>query len=820
MRLKQILRSLAKMPLFTSVAVLTLAIGIGANTAIFSVIEGVLLKPLPYPRSDELVVLDHAAPGINLPRTGAAPFLYFTYREDGRVFEDVGLVNSGTASVTGLAEPEEVRTLFVTDAILPMLGVQPALGRLFSRADDAPGGPDTVVLSGGYWRAKFGADRSAIGRLLMVDGKPREIIGVLPDTFRFLDRNASIVIPFRLDRSKVFLGQFSFTGIARLKPGVTIAQANADVARMIPISLTRFPPFPGGNVKMFEEVRLRPNIRSLKDDLVGDMRKVLWVLMATIGTVLLIACANVANLLLVRAESRQQELAIRAALGAGAKRIARELLVESVALGVIGGIVGLALAFGALRLLVALAPGNLPRVADIGVDVTVLLFTLALSVMAGLLFGAIPVFKFAGARVASALRGGGRTGTAGRERHRARNMLVVTQVALALVLLVSSGLMIRTFQALKQINPGFVRPAEVQTFRLSIPESQVKDDAAVIRMHQSIMDKVAALPGVTSIALASTVTMSGQGWHDPIYAQDRVYAESEVPPIRLFKFVSPGYMKTMGGSFVAGRDFTWADAYELQPVAMVSDALARELWGSPAAAVGKRIRPYANGAWREVVGVVSDMRDNGLNEKSPPSVYWPLLMTDFFIGPEARNTTQRNLTYVVRSTRTGSSGFTEELGRVVWSINSNLPLAAVRTLGDIYDASLARTSFTLVILGIAGAMALLLGVAGIYGVISYSVSQRRREIGIRIALGAQTETVTRMFVRHGLTLAVVGVAIGLAAAFGIMRVMSSLLFEVSPSDPLTYAAVSLMLTAAIVLASYVPARRATAVDPIEALRTE
>ena len=372
MRLNQILRSLAKMPLFTSVAVLTLAIGIGANTAIFSVIEGVLLKPLPYPRSDELVVLDHTLPGINLPRAGAAPFLYFTYREDGQVFQDVGLVNSGTVGVTGLAEPEEVRTLFVTDGILPMLGVQPALGRLFSRADDTPGGTETVVLSAGYWRSKFGADRAAIGRMLMVDGRPREIIGVLPDTFRFLDQSVSLVLPYRFDRSKVFLGQFSFTGIARLKPGTTIAQASADVARMIPISLTRFPPFPGGNIKMFEEARLTPSIRSLKDDLVGDVQKVLWVLMGTIGMVLLIACANVANLLLVRAESRQQELAIRAALGAGANRIARELLLESVTLGILGGVVGLALAFGALKLLVALAPGNLPRIADITVDIPVL----------------------------------------------------------------------------------------------------------------------------------------------------------------------------------------------------------------------------------------------------------------------------------------------------------------------------------------------------------------------------------------------------------------------------------------------------------------
>jgi putative ABC transport system permease protein len=820
MRLNQVLRRLARMPLFTSIAVLTLALGIGANAAVFSVIEGVLLKPLPYARSDELVALDHSAPGVNLPRAGAAPFLYFTYREEGRVFQDVGLWNPGTVSVTGLAEPEEVRTLFVTDGILPMLGVQPMLGRVFTRTDDSPDSAETVVLTSGYWRSKFGGDNSAIGRTLMVDSRPREIIGVLPDRFRFLDRNVSIVLPFRFDRSKVTLGQFSFRAIARLKAGATIDHASADVARMIPMSLTRFPPPRGANVKMFAEVGLGPAVRSLKDELVGDVKTVLWVLMGTIGMVFLIACANVTNLLLVRAESRQQELAIRAALGAGSGRIARELMLESAALGVMGGILGLGLAFGALRLLVALAPGNLPRLEGIGVDLPVLIFTLTLSVVAGLLFGSIPAFKYARAQLGTALRGGGRTSSASRERHRTRNTLVVAQVALALVLLVSSGLMIRTFQALRDVHPGFVRPGEVLTLRLVIPGSQIKEEVAVARMHQAIMDKIAALPGVTSIAVASTVTMSGQGWHDPLFAQDRTYTESQVPPLRLFKVVSPGYMKTMGGSLVAGRDFTWADVYAMRPVAMVSETLARELWGQPSAAIGKRIRPYPNGVWREVVGVVSDMRDDGLYQKASSAAYWPLLTVDFSTTPENRPAVQRGLTYVIRSNRTGSAGFLGEVGQAVWSINANLPLAGVRTLEEIYDASLARTSFTLVMLGIAGGMALLLGVAGIYGVISYSVSQRTREIGIRIALGAQATAVRRMFVGHGLMLAGVGVAIGLTAAFGIMRLMSSLLFEVSAVDPLTYAMVSLTLLAATVLASYVPAVRATAVDPLQALRAE
>jgi putative ABC transport system permease protein len=400
-------------------------------------------------------------------------------------------------------------------------------------------------------------------------------------------------------------------------------------------------------------------------------------------------------------------------------------------------------------------------------------------------------------------------------------MLVVAQVALALVLLVSSGLMIRTFQAILEVDPGFVRPQDVQTFRLSIPASQVKDEAAVARAHQAIVDRIATVPGVESIAIASTTTMSGDGWHDPLFAQDRTYGASEVPPMRMFKFVSPHYMRTLGGQVVAGRDFTWADIHERRPVAMVSANLARELWGGPGQALGKRIRPYLKGEWREVVGVVTDTRDHGLTEKAPSVAYWPLAMTNF-LPREIQDThfVQRGGSYLIRSTRTGSDGFVKELGQAVWAINPNLPLASVRSLDEIYDASMARTSFTLVMLGIAGGMALLLGVAGIYAVISYSVAQRRREIGIRIALGAQPRAVTRLFVGHGLLLAAIGVGIGLVVAVGVTRVMATLLFEIDPIDPLTYAAVSLALVAATLLACYVPALRATRVDPIGALRAD
>ena len=808
------------MPLFTGMAVLTLALGIGANTAIFSVVSGVVLKPLPYPRSDELVVLDLAAPGFDIPRAGTAPFLYFTYREDGRAFQDVAMWSTGTVSVTGIAQPDEVPALFTTDGLLPILGVQPMLGRVFSRADDAPGGAETVVLTAGYWRAKLGGDRAALGRTVILDGRPREIIGVLPDSFRFLDREVSLLVPLRLDRSKVVVGQFSYLALARLKPGQTIDGASADVARLIPIGLRKFPLFPGATLAMFEKARFTPQIRLLKDDLVGDVREALWVLMGTIAIVLLIACANVANLLLVRAESRQQELAVKAALGASSGRIVRELLMESLTLATLGGVVGLGVAVAAVRLLVFLEPGNLPRLQDIRIDLPVLAFAVLLSLVSGLLFGLVPALKQAGAQLATTLRAGGRTASASRDRERARNVLVVAQVALALVLLVGSGLLIRTFKAITDVHPGFTRPGDVQTLRLAIPEAQVTDEGAVARMHQTIRDRLAAVPGVTSVAVASTVTMSGQGWHDPLFAEDRVYGASEVPPIRMFKFVSPGYMQTLGGSIVAGRDFTWTDTHERRPVAMVSANLARELWGGPAQAIGKRVRPYTKGVWREVVGVVSDTRDHGVTEKAPAVAYWPIAMTDFLPSSDGPAFVLRSASYLVRSERTGADGFVRELEQAVWSVNPNLPLASVRTLQEIYAASMARTSFTLVMLGIAGGMALLLGVAGIYGVISYAVSQRRREIGIRVALGAEPRAVTRLFVGHGLILAAIGVAIGLAGAIGVARLMTSLLFDVSPLDPATYVLVSLTLFAATALACYVPAVRASRVDPIGALRAD
>ncbi|MBI1789509.1 MAG: ABC transporter permease [Acidobacteria bacterium] len=815
--MKHILRRLLRAPLFTGVILLTLAIGIGANTAVFSVIQGVLLKPLPYPHPGELVSVVHTAPGINVKELPVSPSCYFIYREEGRAFQDIALWTSDTVGVTGLAEPEQVPALDVTDGLLGILGVKPVLGRSFTRQDDTPGSPETVILSNGYWRRKFAGDPAIVGRTLTVDGKAREIIGVLPPTFRLGSRAPALLLPFQFDRAKLTLGNFSFQSVARLKPGATLAQAAAGIVRMIPIVNATFAPPGGASLSMFEAARLGPSLRPLKQDVIGDIGSVLWLLMGAIGIVLLIACANVANLLLVRAEGRQHELAIRAALGAGWTRIARELLFESVTLGLLGGALGVAVAYGALRALAAIAPANLPRLDEIGLDPTVLLFALAVSLLSGGFFGLIPVLKFGGPRVSGSIRHGGRTLSPSRERHRARSALVVVQVALALVLLAGAGLMIRTFQAMRQVQPGFTRPQEVQTLTISIPSAQVKDAEPVFRMEEAILRKIERIPGVTRASFASVVPMDGASSFDPVFAEDHPPSQGKVPPIRRYKFAAPGFLQTIGNPLVAGRDFTWSEIYNHVPVAIVTENLAREYWRDPAAAIGKRIRQSLSGPYREIVGVAGNERDNGVERPAPTTVYWPILARDFW---GQKTMVRRTVTYVVRSPRAGSQSFLNEIRQAVWSVNSDLPLAGVKTLEEIYRQSMARTAFALVMLAIAGAMALLLGIVGIYGVISYSVSQRTREIGIRMALGAQRPALTGMFVRHGLKLAAIGLVFGLAAAFALTRGMSALLFGISPADPVTYFGVSLGLTIAAALASYLPSRRASAVDPVEALRAE
>ncbi len=810
-------RRLLHTPVFSITAVATLAIGIGANALIFSVVNGVLLKPLPFAEPDGLVGVWHTAPGLGWDTVNQGPATYLLYREEGRVFEDIGIWDDTSVSITGLAEPERVEALLVTDGTLPVLRVVPRLGRRFTPEDDSPGTPETVMLTDAYWQRAFGGAPDAVGRVLVVDGRPREIIGVLPATFQLLSNHPAVLLPMRINRAEVFVGNFSYQALARLKPGATIEQANADIARLIPSLPDRFPMPPGFTWEMFQGARFGPLVRPLAEDAVGDVGRVLWILFGTVGIVLLIACANVANLFLVRAEGRQQELAIHTALGAGWSRLAGGLLSESLLLGLAGGALGLALAAGGLRLLVAIEPGRLPRLEDVAIDPIVVLFTVAVSVAGGLLFGMIPVLKYAKPQLSTALKEGGRGSSDGRERHRARNGLVVAQVALALVLLVGSGLMVRTFLALRHLDPGFTRPEEVLTFRVSIPSAVAEDPAEAALMHEQIARRLEAIPGVSSVGPTSSVTMDGWDSNDPIFVEEFPTLDGQIPKLRRFKWVAEGYFETMGNPIVAGRSITWADVHSRANVAVVSEHLAREYWPDPAQAIGKRIRTTPNDPWREIVGVAGAERDDGVTEPAPTIVYWPMALEHFW-EPGLR--VQRNMAYAVRSPRLAAPTFLQEIQQAVWSVNPNLPVANVRTLQQLLDRSLARASFALVMLGVAAAVALVLGLVGIYGVIAYIVTQRTREIGIRMALGARQEDVRRLFLRHGLLLTGVGLAAGLVVSVALMRLMSALLFGVSPVDPLTYAAVSVGLAAVALLASYLPARRAAGVDPAVALRAE
>jgi predicted permease len=821
--LKHVFRRLWRAPGFAITVVLTLAIGIGANTAVFSVLNSVLIRPLSYPEPQQLIAMRFDAPGA----PGLTDFrdelrmsasMYLTFAAHNRSFQSMGVWLPGTASITGIAQPERVNTALITDGVLQTLEVPAAAGQWLTAADQDPHGARRVMLGYGYWQRRFGGDPGVVGRTINVDSESRVIAGVMPRGFKVVSYDFDLLVPLAFDPVKEGLAGFAYHGIGRLRPGVTISQADADVSRLLNVWMDSWTNGPGTDPHWYETWKITPAFQPLKEQVVGGVGNVLWVVMATIGIVMLIACTNVANLLLVRADGRQQELAVRSALGAGRWRIARELLLESVTLGLLGGAVGVGVAYAGLRLLIAIGPENLPRLSEISLDGQSLTFTLVISVLSGLLFGIIPVLRYAPSRQAVPLIGAMRTASISRERQRGRNFLVVAQVAMALVLLISAVLMIRTFRAMRNVDPGFSDPTSLQVMRISIPETLVRDPQTVTRIQNSIQDKLAGIPGVSSAGFAVSVPMSGAepNW-DGIYLEGKNY-EGEEPPLRLFNYVSPGYFHTAGTRFVAGQDFAWSDIYSLRPVAILSESLARELWGSPSAAIGKRFREFPSMPWHEVVGVVQDVRENGVNQSSPATVYWPSMMANLY-GPGPIDV-RRTAYFALRSSRAGTQTFFNEMQRAVWSVNANLPVASISTMQDIYSQSMARTSFTLVMLAIAGTMALALGILGIYGVISYAVSQRTREIGIRMALGANKSELLWMFVRSALVLTGVGTAVGLGAAAALMRLMRTLLFGISPLDPVTFTVVPVVLVAAAVVASYVPARRTAAIDPVDALRSE
>ena len=813
------LRRLRNSPGFAMTVILTLAIGIGANTAVFSVVNSILIKPLPYPEPEQLVALNLNAPGA----PGLADFrdglrlsasMYLTFAEHNRTFQSVGVWLPATANVTGLSQPEQVNTALVSDGVLQTFAAPPAAGRWLDVTDQDPRGAKRVMLGYGYWQRRFGGDRSVIGRTIELDSQPREIVGVMPRGFRVLNYDFDLLVPLAFDQHNQIAAGFAYRGIARLKPGVSIATAHTDVARLLNVWMASWRNCPKCDTYFYRTWQISPALRPMKDEVLAGVSGALWVVMSTIGVVMLIACTNIANLLLVRADSRQQELAVRAALGAGRGRIVRELLVESMLLGILGGAGGTAVAAAGLRLLSAIGPSNLPRLSEVKLDGWSLAFTLALSLFSGLFFGSIPALKYARMRALVTLRSGGRTASLSRERQRGRSVLVIAQVAMALVLLVSAVLMIRTFAALRNVDPGFSDRSHLQTLRIAIPPSLIGDPVMVTHLQNSIVDKLAAIPGVTSVGFASAMPLQQiePSWDD-LFFQGKTYNNHEAP-MRLYNYVSPGYFHTAGTNFIAGRDFTWSDTYGKRPVGILSENLARECCGSAQAAIGQHFREYDSMPWHEVIGVVEDVRMNGVGDPAPATAYWPVLASDPSFDPA------RAATFAVHSSRAGTREFIGEVQQAVWSVNANLPVANIRTMEDIYGQSMARTSFTLAMLAIAGLMALALGILGIYGVISYTVSQRTREIGIRLALGAQRASLRWMFVRSALVLTGAGIALGLGAAAVLTQLMKALLFGIRPLDPVTFVAVPLVLLAAAVLASYLPTARAAAVNPVDALKAE
>ncbi len=811
------LRALFRQPRFTVMCVATLALGIGGNTAVFSVVNGVLLQPLAFEDPDRLVAVWNTAPGMGAELLAQSPAIHYSYRESSTTLVDIGMWDPRPVTVTGFEEPEQVAGIGVTEGLLELMGIRPRIGRLFTAADDSPGAPETVLVSHGYWQRRLGAAAGVIGSTLVVDGRPHTIIGVLPPGLSFLDQAAELFLPFRIDSSNLVISNFSYHSVARLEDGVSLEQAAQELERLMFVAVDRYPLPEGMTLEMVRQAGFAPILEPLKESVVGDVSGVLWVLLGTVGLVLLIACANVANLLLVRAEGRRREIAVRTALGASRRRLGVDLIRESVVIGLLAGVVGLWLAWAGIRLLTLLEPERLPRLADISISWTVVAFDLVVSVIAGTIFGLIPVLRARTIDIVSALKDGGRGASEGGSSVRARNVLVVAQVAMALVLLVGSGLMIRSFVALRGVDPGFQRPDEVQTLRISVPSGEVADDVESARVHEAILKRLEAIPGVLSVGAATSVTMDGTGSYDPLLVEDFPVEGDEAPELRVFRPVLPGYFETMENRLLAGRSIDWIDIRDRAHVVVITENLAREYWGSPADAIGRRVRAMAGDPWREIVGVVGDVHDEGVDQAATPAVYWPMVLQDFE-GDEIW--VPRTMSYVVRSSRVGTPSLMDDIKAAVWSVNPNLPLAGVQTLEEILRRSLARTSFTLVMLGIAAVVSLLLGLVGIYAVTSYAVSRRTPEFGIRVALGAQQKDVVGLVVKQGIVVIGVGILAGLAAAVGLTRLMAALLYGVTPLDPITYVTVTVAVAATALLASFVPARRAAGVDPVTALRAE
>jgi putative ABC transport system permease protein len=806
-------RGLARSPGFTLVAVVTLALGIGATTAVFTLVDTVLLRAMPYPESDRLISIQHTGQPVpdQLPATlPISPGLYRVYGEHARSLASIAMYAPAVGNFTGEGEPERIEGLTVTPSLFDVLGSPPLLGRRLLESDAEPGADPVVVIGHSLWQSRFGGDPGVLEQAVTINGINNRIVGVMPRDFAFPDEAPQYWTPQPVDQNDAALAFFGFSGIARLAASATVSGADAEMEGLIS-RLDELVPDAGPIVGALQEGRLAPYLRTYKEAVIADMGRTLWTLLGMVAFVLLIACANVANLLLVRAEGRQRDFALRAAVGASRGALVRSFLAESLGLALAGGALGVAIAYVAVQTTVALAPPGLPRVAEIGIDVRILAFAAAVSLLSAVAFGLFPALRYGRGDLSTTLKeGGARGGTAGRERHRVRNSLVVAQVTLALVLLVASGLMFRSFSALLAVDPGFDGEG-VLTVRLTVPAAEVPEPAAVEAIYRQLLERLAEQPQVRSVGAISNVPLGGQAIFHSHGIEDHPTGENGVPPMAFRADVDPGYFETLSIPLLEGRTLTANDGADGFRGVVVSRAYARRWWPD-ASAIGRRVQ-LQNQMW-EIVGIVGDVRNRGLQEAPEEMLYLPTLS-----GTDEQLQVQRTRDLVVRVDG-APAAFLPVVRREIRELNPRIPLANPRTMEEVARAAAATTSFTMAVLGSASVVALLLGLVGIYGVVSYVVANRTREIGVRIALGASGASVRRRVVWQGLKLTGVGVAIGLAVAMLGSRLMESLVYGVSTRDPLTYAAVALSLVAVAALASWIPAQRAASVEPAIALRRE
>ncbi len=800
------LRGLMRSPGFTTVALMTFALGIGANTAVFSLVDGVLLRPLPFDDPDDLVEVGHT--GGEGERWGTSQGLYLTYAEHAHTLEAIALYRATAANLVIDEEPERVTGAVVTPDFFEVLRADPALGRSFSEEEGRPGGELVVVLGHAVWRSAFSADRNVLGTTVIMDGVSRRVVGVMPAGFAWPDPETRFWLPMVINPAQAPVGDFSPLAVARLAPGSSLEAARSEAATL----LSRLPDLREGT-QFLHDAGLGARVLTLKESVVGDVQQTLWVLVGTVGFVLLIAGANVTNLLLVRAEERSREMAVRVALGAGKVQVWRMFFSESLLLAVGGAALGLAVARVAVEWAVRVAPTNLPRVSEVGIDGRAVSVALLLAAGSALLFGLFPLVRYGSSGMSARLRSGGLRGaTGGRDRQRIRSALVVVQVSLALVLLVGAGLMIQSVLALRAVDPGFDEDGVVAV-RLTVPSGEIPDALAAAELQRQLVDRVLALPGVEAAGLVDALPL-GSGSFFNVEVEDHPRGPEKLPIMSHVRRASAGYFEAMGIPILEGRSAQHGDDAVGLRGAVVSRAFA-ERWWPGGSALGRRVRTGFDGdEWYTIVGVTDHVRLQGLAEPAEGAIYFPTLF-----GPSANPLVSRAFDLVVQTTGEPLA-LIPLLRRETRALHANIPLANARTMAQVVERSMARTSFTTSVLAAASAAALLLGMVGIYGVLSYVVSQRSREIGIRLALGARAGEVRRMVVRQGLTLAVVGVVIGLAGAFLLSSLLASLLFGVAPTDLPTYVTVTATLVGVAWLACWVPATRAARVQPSRALEAE